>query len=103
MKANELQTLEKRRKALEERILKEKLKVFENFTNTFLEMFDCTVDDIPSSKKACVTFIQKALFTGGYVFSAKKEELTSTLASNDAGSATVFVSSNTNTHEEGHE
>lgn len=103
MKANELQTLEKRRQALEERILKEKLKVFENFTNTFLEMFDCTVDDIPSSKKACVPFIQKALFTGGYVFSAKKEELTSTLASNDAGSATVFVPSNTNTHEEGHE
>ena len=103
MKANELQTLEKRRKALEERIIKEKLKVFENFTNTFLEMFDCTVDDIPSSKKACVTFIQKALFTGGYVFSTKKEELTSTLAPNNVGSATVFVPSNTNTHEEGHE
>lgn len=101
MKANELQTLEKRRKALEERIIKEKLKVFENFTNTFLEMFDRTMDDIPSGKKDCVTFIQKALFAGGYVFSAKKEELASTLPRKDAEPDTVFVPSNTNAHEEG--
>lgn len=67
MKNNELSSMIKRRNDLDDKIRDEKLKLYENFTLEFLSIFGKTVDDIPSTKKACKEFIENLI--------GKKEEI----------------------------
>lgn len=74
MKNNEIETLMKRRDALEERIKDEKLKLFENFTLEFLAYFEKDMNDLPSTKKGCREFIKKLVDGGNKVVDDSKRE-----------------------------